>query len=426
MMKRILFHDSRLLALLILACLGFLMTCSGSSSGNRTQAAEDGLTILRSMARDSGSDFYGYETASDVGQEEIGEPLEIRTIDIDALLQRAVADDSMIVGSHEYLFPVLVRARPIGSIQVMIDDGAWEYVAIGSKSTIEKALDIISANALTIADSYLLDLDEIEMAFVGYESDGRDILIPLYASDSAPFVPGTKYEFKDIAPFIKAAILAAQDSYNDMVPLHLRNANESRVRASEELSPAASASRTMTESGNKTSKLLNIKLFPQEQNQWCWAATGKMTMLFAGGDINSITQCAQANDAFGQSSCCEDGKTKECNKPYYPLYDNWNFTAREVFEPGGAALSWADLKGLIDAGKPVAFLWKWKSGGGHYMVAVGYHEDLTADPVKRMVHIHDPWPPDVGEQRSVTYEKWVGGPDYNNLQTCYYYNIVKK
>jgi hypothetical protein len=60
------------------------------------------------------------------------------------------------------------------------------------------------------------------------------------------------------------------------------------------------------------------------------------------------------------------------------------------------------------------------------MVAVGYYEDLTTDPATQMVYINDPWPPNVGEQHSVTYEKWVGGPKYNNLQTCFYYDIVKK
>jgi hypothetical protein len=425
-MKQTSFRVSRILAIIILACSVFLITCSGNSTGNRGQAAEDGLATLRSMVQDSEFSFFGYESASDVGQEELGEPLEIRDIDSDALVQSEVPNDAMIVGSNEYLFPVLVREKPIGSIRVMIDDDVWEYVAIGSKSRIEKTLAMLSANALAVEDSYLLDLEEIEMAFVGYELSGRNILIPLYTSDSAPLVPGTKYEFQDIAPYIKAAIIAARDSYNDMVPPGLRNTNESRVGAIAELIRSRSSSRATAENGNKTNKLLNVQLFPQEQNQWCWAATGKMTMLFAGGDVTSITQCAQANDAFGQDSCCDDGTAKKCNKPFYPLYENWGFTAKEVYKSEGTALSWTALKAVLDAGKPVSFLWKWDSGGGHYMVAVGYHEDLSANPVQRMVHINDPWPPEVGKKHSVTYEKWVGGPKYDNLQTCYYYDIAKK
>jgi hypothetical protein len=415
-----------MIALLILACSALLMTCAGSSSDNRRQAADDGLITLRDMAQETDFSFFGYESASDVGKEELGEPIEIRKIDSDALLQRAVPDDSMIIGSNEYLYPVLVRDKPIGSVQVMIDEDVWEYVAIGAKSMIEKVLDTIAANALVIEDSYLLDLDEIEMAFVGYEESGRNILIPLYASDSAPFIPGTKYEFREIAPYIKATIIAARDSYNDMVPPNLRNMNASPVPVVGELLRSLSSSHTMTESASKTNKLLNVQLFPQEQNQWCWAATGKMTMLFAGGDAGGITQCAQANDAFVQNSCCEDGAATKCNKPFYPLYDNWGFTAKEGYNDAGAALSWTALKAVLDAGKPVSFLWKWNSGGGHYMVAVGYYEDTTENPVKRLVNINDPWPPGEGKKYSVTYEKWVGGAKYDALQTCYYYDIAKK
>ena len=408
------------------ASMALLYACSNGSSSAQRQAAETGLDTLRSMAGSSEFLFFGYESASDVGKEELGEPIEIKTIDVDALLKSEVPNDLMIVDGNEYLFPVMVRAKPIGSIQIMIDDNTWEYVAIRSKAEVEKALEIISANSLAIDNIYLLDLEEIEMAFVGYVSNGRNILIPIFSGTSTPFVPGTKYEFTEIAAIIKDAIISAQESYNNMVPPNLGDRNESQVQTTKELLSNRSSFSRARKDGGKTNNLLNINLFPQEEDQWCWAATARMTMLFAGGDPNTITQCAQANDAFTQDSCCKYGDTKQCNKPYYPLYENWGFTAKNIYKPEGAALSWTALKGLIDSGNPVAFLWRWKSGGGHYMVAVGYYEDQTTNPVTQMVHINDPWPPSVGEKHSVTYKKWIGGPQYNNLQTCYYYDIVKK
>ena len=347
-------------------------------------------------------------------------------MDLDALVESRVPGDYMIIEKNEYLFPVMVRDKPIGSIQIMIDEGNWEYVATGSKAKIEKTLEIISANSLDPDNSYLLDIEEIELAFVGYESNGKNILIPLFKNESCSFVPGTRYEFTKIADEIKSEILLARDSYNSMVPPDSNELNEKKGSKIQELPGYSSSPKSALETASKTNKLLNIKLIPQIQNQWCWAATGRMTMIFAGGEPSTLTQCAQANDAFSQDSCCTDGGAKECNKPYRPLYDNWGFTAKKIYNSEGAALSWTALKGLIDAGKPVAFLWRWNKGGGHYMVAVGYYEDLMTNPVTRMVHINNPWPPDVGEEQSVTYDKWVGGPDFNNLQTCYFYDIVKK
>lgn len=406
--------------------MALLHACSNKSSSPQMQAAETGLETLRSMAESPEFQFFGYESASDVGNEELGEPMAIKRIDINALLNSETPSDSMIVDSNEYLFPVMVRAKIIGSIQIMIDDDSWEYVAIRSKAEVEKALEIISANALAIEDSYILDLKEIEMVFVGYESSGRNILIPIFLGASTTLVPGAKYEFTVIAASIKSAIISAKDSYKSMVPPNPSDQDSSQVSAIGELFNDRSSSSQVIKAASKTSKLLNITLYPQVQDQWCWASTGMMTMLFAGGDPKTITQCAQANDAFSQDSCCVAGQTNQCNKSYYPLYDNWGFTAKEVYKEEGTALSWNALKASIDAGKPVAFLWKWSSGGGHYMVARGYYEDLTTNPVTRMVHINDPWPPNVGEQNSVTYEKWVGGPKYDNLQTCYYYDILKK
>ena len=350
----------------------------------------------------------------------------MKVVDLDALVESKVPGDYMIIEKSEYLFPVMVREKPICSIQIMIDEGNWEYVATGSKAKIVKALEIISANSLNPDNSYLLDIEELELAFVGYESNGKNILIPLFKNESYSFVPGTRYEFTKIAGDIKSEIISARDSYNNMVPPDSNNLNEKKASNIQELPGYSSSPKLALEIAGKTTKLLKVELIPQTQNQWCWAATGRMTMIFAGGDSSTLTQCAQANDAFDQDSCCKDGDSKECNKPYRPLYDNWGFTAKKISNSEGAALSWTSLKGLIDAGKPVAFLWRWNKGGGHYMVAVGYYEDSTTNPVTRMVRINNPWPPDEGEQKSMTYDDWVGGPKFNHLQTCYFYDIAKK
>jgi hypothetical protein len=150
-----------------------------------------------------------------------------------------------------------------------------------------------------------------------------------------------------------------------------------------------------------------------------------MTMLYAGGDSAAITQCAQANSAFSQTECCDDGSDSACNKPHYPRFSSWGFSASKAADISGASPSWDAFKALMDANKPVAFLWKWKKGGGHYMVAVGYYEDTGTTPATQMVKILNPWPPNVGAKESLTYDKFAGGAKYNNLLTVYFYNITK-
>src|SRR5215469_8109149 len=53
----------------------------------------------------------------------------------------------------------------------------------------------------------------------------------------------------------------------------------------------------------------------QNQTQWCWAA---VTASIAGYYRNGAwTQCRVVNDQLGQTGCCSDGSSSECNQPWY-------------------------------------------------------------------------------------------------------------
>lgn len=417
-MKRMPTFTLGVVAASFFACAIFFGACSSSSpSQGSEEVAEEGLATLRDMADGSDFSFFGYESEADVGKEEIGDPFEIKTIDADALLASETPTDEMIIDDDEILFPVLVRGTIVGSIRVTMEgDDDWDVVSYESNVDIDAALEAIAAHGLDREQCYLLDLEEIEFSFLGYESSGRQMLIPLFTNASSSLVVGTQYAFTDIALEIKDAIVSARASYDDMVP---SDAAEMIVA---QVVPTASA----TASYGSSKQYLNVQLIPQEQDKWCWAATGRMTMLFAGGDAETITQCSQADRALSQDSCCYNGGTRACNRPYMPKYEQWGFTATEVYHDLGAYPTWENFKGLINAGMPVAFLWRWtKVGGGHYMVAYGYFENTATVPATRMVYIMNPWPPGVGERQSVTYEKWVGGPRFDNLQTLYFWNILK-
>jgi hypothetical protein len=419
--------SSFIATILMLSCIAGLSACGNSNSSNSSdEAALSGLETHRNMALKSGFAFYGYEAESDIGKEELGEPIEVKTIDMDALFESASASDSLIIDKHEYLYPIMVKGELIGCIEIVEDDGDWSCSSTVSKTVLGKAFETISAHSLNRWRSYLLDLEEIELAFVGFERQGQQKLIPLFANASCPFVPGTEYDFTEIADEIKSELLSAQETYESMVPRDSTpDSNERDDLSIEGLFRYQPMRNPALEDDGKVNRLLDVALIPQEQNQWCWAATGSMTMLFAGGDEAVITECAQANDAFSQTACCASGGTSACNKPWLPMYSNWGFTAKERYASGGAYLSWEAFKSTIDQGKPVAFLWRWKKGGGHYQAAVGYYEDKTTNPVTRMVQVNNPWPPNVGEQSSMTYENWAGGSGYDHTQTCYFYDIIK-
>ena len=403
--------------------------CSSTSSNHpvsNNEAANSGLEIMRDLAEANSYAFMGYDSEADIGDEELGSPIELKTINTTALVQSENPGDSLIIDKNAYIYPVKVNGRLISAIEVAENEetGDWEMVSTGEKSIMREALETIAANNLDEKECYILDLEEIELAFLGYESGGRNILIPLYLRSSCPLTVGDKYYFTDIAGLIKSEMASEQELYDAMTPPEA--SEEAQSPLLDEMLEQLYGNRITPEVNGVSSWTLDVTLYPQEQNQWCWAATGRMTMLYAGGDPSVITQCAEANNAFSQTSCCSNGSTSRCNQPYYPLYDNWGFTAANMYSEKGAYLSWNGLKEVIDAGKPVAFLWHWKSGGGHYQVATGYYEDTSTSPATKMVYVNNPWPPNEGAQTSCTYASFTGGPRYDHLQTCFYYDIKLK
>jgi hypothetical protein len=139
---------------------------------------------------------------------------------------------------------------------------------------------------------------------------------------------------------------------------------------------------------------------------WCWAASGQMIMSFLAG--SNITQCQEASNYFGNSSCCNSPTPDACVNGAWPQFDQYGFSFQRTAQQGtgGVPLTWDELRQEIDAGRPVAFSYHFLSGGGHMMVARGY-QVMSG---KNYVMVNDPWPPNVGAQYPVQYETWAAGP----------------
>ncbi|MEO8112194.1 MAG: papain-like cysteine protease family protein [Ginsengibacter sp.] len=153
----------------------------------------------------------------------------------------------------------------------------------------------------------------------------------------------------------------------------------------------------------------------QHQSNWCWAASGQMTMNFLGG---SVTECDEANKRFSRSDCCNSPTPSACNNGGWPEFDKYGFKADHTSD---AALSWDDVKKQIFCHKvPFCNAWHWNGGGGHMMVISGY---MVLNNVN-YVYLRDPLPVGVGSSRWITYDAYVSGAGYTHWDD--YYNIAKK
>jgi hypothetical protein len=155
---------------------------------------------------------------------------------------------------------------------------------------------------------------------------------------------------------------------------------------------------------------LPVTLAPQQTSQWCWAASGQMIMDYLGA--SRVTQCDQANRRFNRTDCCNSPTPSACIVGGWPEFEKYGFSYNTT-----GALSWSSLVNEINNNRPVAFSWGWTGGGGHMMVARGYAVTRTDN----LVHVSDPWAPNVGDEYYITYSEYVSGSDH--VHWTDYYNI---
>jgi Papain-like cysteine protease AvrRpt2 len=160
--------------------------------------------------------------------------------------------------------------------------------------------------------------------------------------------------------------------------------------------------------------ILDVNLYAQQTNMWCWAASGEMIMNYLG---NNVPQCTQANNRFDRDDCCDD--FQNCVIGGWPEFDKYGFNfLRTVW---GTALTFDQLKGQFDNNRPVGFAWGWAGGGGHYMVARGVYQNAAGE---QFIHVNNPWPWNAnkdngGAAEIITYDEYVAAPGHSTWRNEY-------
>lgn len=121
----------------------------------------------------------------------------------------------------------------------------------------------------------------------------------------------------------------------------------------------------------------------QQQTQWCWAANATSVAAFYDPST-TWTQCGLVNDELGQSTCCSNGGSSACNKPWYLDKALQRVGHLDTWSSGAA--TFGDVRTEIDSGRPLGVRIGWSGGGGHFLMIDGYLDDTT-----HRVAVDDPW-----------------------------------
>lgn len=169
---------------------------------------------------------------------------------------------------------------------------------------------------------------------------------------------------------------------------------------------------------NIHSKVLDLPLAIQEQDQWCWAGVSQSILSYYGLNIKQcdIAEYTRKNadwHDFGDVHCCDD-PTMGCNY--------WNYMWGELGSIEDILYNWGvEVKNYarhlteqevikeIDSGKPFIIRWGWDTGGGHFVNGYGIE--------KSMVSYMDPW---ISEGHKTALYSWVvsgGHHEWTHTQT---------
>jgi hypothetical protein len=114
---------------------------------------------------------------------------------------------------------------------------------------------------------------------------------------------------------------------------------------------------------------LSFTMEAQLQSQWCWAANATSVSHYYDS-ASPWTQCTVVNAELGQTTCCVDGSTPQCNQPWYldlALTRTGNLAS---WTAGTATM--AQVQSEILDGRPVGARIGWSGGGGHFVMIAGY------------------------------------------------------
>ncbi|PPK71157.1 papain-like cysteine protease family protein [Actinokineospora auranticolor] len=125
-------------------------------------------------------------------------------------------------------------------------------------------------------------------------------------------------------------------------------------------------------------KKLNFTEQVQQQDQWCWAATGSSIERTLGATVSQAAFCAAGKGGSGGYCRNEGAEIPEIVR----AFQGTGFNAQDA----GGAISFASVQKQIDSGIPHLTGIYWTSGGGHANVIYGY------DATNKSIMVGDPWP----------------------------------
>ncbi|MFQ6148246.1 papain-like cysteine protease family protein [Streptomyces seoulensis] len=152
---------------------------------------------------------------------------------------------------------------------------------------------------------------------------------------------------------------------------------------------------------------LNFSELVQEQNQWCWAATGLSIAQYKGyGQNTSQNSFCLASRGLSSGTCP--------NQPaeLSVVQRGWRALGMSAGTEVNGGVNYATVQSEINANRPLETGVYWTSGGGHARVIYGYNASAGT------ILFSDPWPTNQRYQE-MNYNTYVSNSQFRWGGTVY-------
>ena len=115
---------------------------------------------------------------------------------------------------------------------------------------------------------------------------------------------------------------------------------------------------------------IDFSMQPQQQSNWCWAATATSVALFYQPG-SGWQQCGVANGELARTDCCGAGASGACN--VYGFLDQALTVVGHFDHWVGGIATTAQIENEITFTRPLGIRVAWSGGGAHFLVIKGQY-----------------------------------------------------
>ncbi len=170
----------------VITCIFLLMIVGCQSEGTPKppaaqpqEAASNAIGVLQKLVTDQNYRSFGFESADEVKEAQLGQPLPISTIGLDKLksAQSGAEPNSLLTTSPETIYPVTVRGNVRSGVTVVHKGAGYEPASFGN-AEIVKALSRYRQKEAA-GNEFVVRVPAFNMYYLARRVENQLILVPI-------------------------------------------------------------------------------------------------------------------------------------------------------------------------------------------------------------------------------------------------------